>query len=80
MTIAAIGRGSERGFVVINRDRSQTRTLMLRFAPDFQVNGVYRPAAPDSGWRANPDSASHIGRIELPAGGSEILSVHEYGR
>jgi hypothetical protein len=80
MTIAAIGRSSERGFVLINRDRAQARTLTLRFAPDFQVNGVYRPAAPDSDWRANPDSASHIARIELPAGGSAILSVHECGR
>lgn len=80
MTIAAIGRSSERGYVLINRNRKQARAFTLRFASGFQVNRVYRPAMGDSGWRANPDSASHIARIELPAGASAILVVHEYGR
>ena len=76
MTIASTVGHLAQSWIVINRDRTNARTMTLRLAPGFAVTGVYRPPAEE--YVANPDTASHVVRIDLPPGGSVALSM--FGR
>jgi hypothetical protein len=73
MTIAAAVGHLAQSWIVINRDRANARTMTLRLAPGFAVTGIYRPPAEE--YVANPDTASHVVRIDLPPGGSVALSM-----
>jgi hypothetical protein len=78
ITIATEDNAPQRRWLVINRDRKRARRIQLQFAPGIELEGVYRPAPPDSGLRRVPDPRASTLAIDLAPGESVVLKLFEH--
>ncbi len=73
MTIATADHRGPNLYLVINRDRVGRRLLTLEFARGAEVQGIFRPASPDIGWKSVPKGPSRAVVLDLSPGESVVL-------